>query len=126
MNVQSNNKAEKKTLNIITISDILIYLYKHILIIILCVLLGLALGLVAQIYLTGTVIEPTYSAMSSMLVTSKPSYVIEYGEPIYSDPSDLNMASSIISTVTYLIKTDRVISLLSERLEQEYLDVDID
>jgi succinoglycan biosynthesis transport protein ExoP len=126
MNVQSNIKAEKKTLNIITISDILIYLYKHILVIILCVLFGLALGLVAQINLTGTDIKPTYSAMSSMLVTSKPSYIIEYGEPIYSDPSDLKTANSIIPTVTYLIKTDRVISLLTERLDQEYLDVDID
>jgi ATPases involved in chromosome partitioning len=123
MNKQISSKAEKKTLDKINIYDILIYIFKYKLIIILCVTLGLALGLILHYIEANKDIKPSYEAMSSMLVTAKTSIDIESGEPIYSNSSDLNLAKSIIPTVAYLVKTDRVISLLSTQLNDSSINI---
>lgn len=122
-----SGKAVKKDYSNLTINDILANILKYKFIVIICVIIGIAAGVITQIIFTGDDPYIYYYAKATMIVTSKNAEGSYQASGSADNPSasDVSFAQSLVLTVTELAKSNYVLDLVTSKVGDTYLTPDL-
>lgn len=122
-----SSKAVKKDYSNLTISDIMASVFKYKILVIICVVIGIAAGVIMQMVFTGD--DPTlfYYANATMIVTSKNAEGSYQASGNIDNPSasDVTFAQNLVLTVTQLAKSNYVLNLVIDTIGKTYLTPDM-